>query len=265
MKKLYLLLLLIATTGLASDRGPAFTVDQSLEKLRNGNKRFVDGKPNRWNSGEKKRQELSSGQTPYACIITCADSRVPPEQIFDASLGELFVIRVAGNVTPPDVIASADYAVGHLNCPVVVVMGHTKCGAVGAALSETNFPEPLNSLVEEIRPSVYACERKGYEGESLYEGAIKENARAGAAALLSGSRDIEDAVASGHCTVLSAVYDIESGIVDWQSQMGNVAWDNPQHQNSVVPGVHKNESSHDAPAPDQQATRKSVSSTKRKH
>lgn len=264
MKKLILLVLLLVTTGLASDSGPAFTVEQSLEKLRNGNKRFIDGKPNRWSSGEKKRQELSSGQTPYACVITCSDSRVAPEQIFDAGLGDLFVIRVAGNVTPPDVIASADYAVGHLNCPVVVVMGHTKCGAVGAALSETNFPEPLNSLVEEIRPSVYACERKGYEGESLYEGAIKENARAGAASLLSGSRDIEDAVADGHCTVLSAVYDIETGIVDWQSQMGNVAWDSPKHQASVTPGVHKNESQ-ETPTPEHQATRKSVSSTKRKH
>lgn len=201
------------------------TVGQALDKLQGGNQRFVKGKPNVWDSGSAKREKLAAGQSPYACIISCADSRVPPEQVFDASLGELFVIRVAGNVTPREVVASADYAVGHLGCPVVVVMGHTKCGAVAAALADSDFNEPLNSLVDEIRPSVDACHLKGYGSDDLYEGAIKENARAGAAELVAGSRAIEQAISAGTCVVLSAVYDIESGEVKWQTQFSAVNWE----------------------------------------
>ncbi|MBK6766456.1 MAG: carbonic anhydrase [bacterium] len=266
MRSAFILLLAYCLAALASDKPPVHTVSKSLEKLRDGNERFVKGQPARWNSGDARRQELSGGQTPYACVITCADSRVPPEQIFDAGLGELFVIRVAGNVTPPEVIASADYAVGHLHCPVVVVMGHTKCGAVAAALTATEFAEPLKTLIDGIRPSVEACEHKGYDGESLYAGTIKENARSGAMSLLSGSRHIEEAVAEGHCTVLSAVYDIETGGVEWQSQMVNIAWNAPQKEHAPDEVKHEPEPrSAEAPEAHQQTTRQSVSSTKKRH
>ncbi|MCB1059412.1 MAG: carbonic anhydrase [Calditrichaeota bacterium] len=220
MRYILPVLLVFSAAALAGDHAQTCTVDEALSNLRKGNERFVKGKPNVWDSGSAKREHLTAGQTPYACVITCSDSRVPPEQIFDAGLGELFVIRVAGNVASKEVVASADYAVGHLHCPVVIVMGHTNCGAVGAALSDSDFPEPLNTLIEEIRPSVEACESKGYGSENLYAGAIKENARNSAAALLSGSLSIEQAVADGECVVLSAVYDLATGAVQWQSQMG---------------------------------------------
>ncbi|MCB9365934.1 MAG: carbonic anhydrase [Calditrichaeota bacterium] len=255
--------LLFAITAHASDSGPVWTAEKSMRLLRDGNARFVSGKPNRWNSGEKRRQELTGGQTPYACIIACADSRVPPEQIFDCGLGELFVIRVAGNVTPVEVVASADYAVGHLHCPVVVVMGHTRCGAVGAALSDSDFLEPLKSLIGEIEPSVAACESKGYEAEALYDGAIRENARNGAMSLLAGSRAIDEAVAAGECVVLSAVYDIESGEVNWLSQV-TAPQEEPAkslHAESK-PTEHKEQT---AEHPVQEATRKSISTTKSRH
>lgn len=230
MTKFITCLLLLPALAWASDPNSPWTIDQAMENLVRGNERFVKGKPNVWDSGAAKRERLSSGQTPYACVITCSDSRVPPEQIFDSGLGELFVIRVAGNVTPVEVLASADYAVGHLHCPVVVVLGHTKCGAVSAALSESEFSEPLNSLVDEIRPHVESCQTKGYGSDDLFNGVIKENARAGASKLLSGSRTIEQAVSTGQCTVMSAVYDIESGEVSWQSQLGAVAIKRPTRE-----------------------------------
>ncbi len=253
-------LLIAFTASIAGDHTQVWSVDQAMTKLQNGNQRFVIGKPNVWDSGSARRETLTAGQTPYACVITCADSRVPPEQIFDSGLGELFVIRVAGNVTPVEVLASADYAVGHFGCPVVVVMGHTKCGAVSAALSDTDFPEPLNTLVNEIRPSVDACLSKGYTDDEIYDGAIKENARAGAASLISGSRSIEQAVAAGNCVVLSAVYDMGTGAVIWQSQTGAVAFNRPV----ATPAKHVAE----APAPKQpldERSHKSVAKTEKSY
>ncbi len=241
MFRIFILIFVSCAVAFANDNAPAWTVDQAMTNLQKGNERFVKGKPKVWDSGATKREHLSAGQTPYACIITCSDSRVPPEQIFDAGLGELFVIRVAGNVTPKEVQASADYAVGHLHCPVVLVMGHTKCGAVGAALSESDFPEPLNTLVNEIRPSVEACQSKGYGADDLYSGVIKENARNGASILISGSREIEQAVSDGNCVVLSAVYDIESGAVLWQSQLGAVAMQKAEAESHPVAEAPKAE------------------------
>ena len=242
----------------ANDNTPTWTVDQAMTNLQKGNERFVKGKPKVWDSGAAKREHLAAGQTPYACIISCSDSRVPPEQIFDAGLGELFVIRVAGNVTPKEVLASADYAVGHLHCPIVLVMGHTKCGAVGAALSESDFPEPLNTLVNEIRPSVEACQSKGYGTDDLYSGVIKENARNGASTLISGSLAIEQAVSEGACVVLSAVYDIETGKVSWESQLSAVAMQKTDSESHPVTEAPKAEESKPDPS------HKSVAKTERK-
>ncbi len=280
MKTLVLLIVFSFTVAFASEETQTWTADQAMSKLQKGNERFVKGKPNVWDSGETKREHLAAGQTPYACIITCSDSRVPPEQIFDAGLGELFVIRVAGNVTSKEVVASADYAVGHLHCPVVVVMGHSKCGAVGAALAETDFPEPLNTLVKEIRPNVDACQAKGYGADDLYAGAIKENARAGASTLLAGSLSIEQAVADGKCVVLSSVYDIETGEVSWQSQMGAVVLKQVEPAPAPVaeaPKLAPTESAHkgesvaktekaaSSTSEHSQATRKTTGSSKQKH
>jgi len=230
MQKLIILLFAGALIAQASEQSKNLTAEQAIQKLQKGNERFVKDKPRAWSSDAEAREKLAAGQSPYACIVSCADSRVPPEQIFDTGLGELFVVRVAGNVTPREVVASVDYAVGHLGCPVVVVMGHTKCGAVAAALSESEFDEPLNSLVAEIRPVVDACHEKGYNEGDLYEGAIKENARSGASKLIAGSRAVEDAVAEGNCVVLSAVYDISTGEVHWQSQFSAVNWDDQKHE-----------------------------------
>lgn len=264
MKIITLTLCLIwGAVGLSAERNQTWTVDQSLARLRDGNDRFVNGKPSRRDSGEHRRREVSGGQTPYACIITCSDSRVPPEQIFDAGLGDLFVIRVAGNVTSREIVASADYAVDHLSCPVIVVMGHSNCGAVGAALAETAYPEPVNSLIEHIRPSVSACEAKGYDGSSLYDGVIRENARVGAMSLLSGSRAIEEAVTCGRCIVLSAVYDITSGVVHWQSQVAAPTQEAVQAEQLM----NKNSKpSEPAPEPVIQETRRTpIASSKSRH
>ncbi len=264
MKIITLVLWLIwGAAGFAAEPSKTWTVDQSLARLRDGNARFVSGNPDRWDSGENRRREAAGGQTPYACIVTCSDSRVPPEQIFDAGLGDLFVIRVAGNVTSPEIVASADYAVDHLSCPVIVVMGHSNCGAVSAALAETAYPEPVNSLIEHIRPSVSACEAKGYDGSSLYDGVIRENARVGAMSLLSGSRAIEEAVTRGRCIVLSAVYDLASGVVHWQSQVAA-----PTQEAVQVEQLSNKDSKLSEPAPEpiiQETMRTRIASSKSRH
>jgi carbonic anhydrase len=248
-----------AATAWASGGSSAWSSEDALGRLQSGNERFVEGKPNRWNAGEARREKLSAGQQPYACVITCSDSRVPPELIFDTGLGELFTIRMAGNVVTPEVVASADYAVGHLNCPVVVVMGHSNCGAVGAAMAESEYPEPLNTLIEQIRPSVDACHQKGYYDDDLYEAVIRENARSGAQALLSGSREIEEAVAQGRCVVLSAVYDLSTGEVSWQSQMQAALW------SDAKPAAKKSTEIHEEHDTATHSSRQSVGSTKTKH
>lgn len=258
MLRILVSIIVVCGVVFANDDALTWTIDQAMTNLQKGNERFVKGKPKVWDSGAAKREHLAAGQTPYACIISCSDSRVPPEQIFDAGLGELFVIRVAGNVTPKEVLASADYAVGHLHCPIVLVMGHTKCGAVGAALSESDFPEPLNTLVNEIRPSVEACQSKGYGTDDLYSGVIKENARNGASTLISGSLAIEQAISEGMCVVLSAVYDIETGKVSWQSQLSAVAMQKTDPESHPVTETPKAEVSKPDPS------HKSVAKTERK-
>lgn len=267
---IWLCVLAMGTASLVFGSGntSVWTSQSALENLQNGNERFISGKPKVWDSGAAAREKLSTGQSPYACVITCSDSRVPPEEIFDTGLGELFVIRVAGNVTPADVVASADYAVGHLNCPVVVVMGHTRCGAVGAALSESEFAEPLNSLITQIKPHAEACQAKGYAPEEIFAGVVKENARAGAVHLLAGSRAIEQAVMDGKCVVLSAVYDIETGVVDWQSQLGKADVKSSKELISTKqlqkPISSTNRDGHDSEA-DKTQTARSTASSKARH
>ena len=141
------------------------TADEALAKLMEGNARFVSGDMQHPNLSAERRAELAEGQAPYAVIVSCSDSRVPPELVFDAGPGDLFVIRVAGNIVGDDAQASIEYAVGVLKTPLVLVMGHESCGAVGAAVKTqtegTEFPGSIHDLVETIRPSVETAMEAG--------------------------------------------------------------------------------------------------------
>jgi carbonic anhydrase len=177
-----------------------------------GNRRFVAGKPQARDI-VSLRHQLASGQSPKAIILACSDSRVGPELIFDQTLGDIFVVRTAGNIADPVALGSIEYAVEHLHSPLLVVLGHQKCGAVNAACSGEKMPSPnLDAIVEKIDPAV--AQAKSYaKAEDLLEAAIKENVHQSATDLLANSEIIRQAVTSGKLTVIEAEYELESGQV----------------------------------------------------
>lgn len=132
--------------------------DEALERLKDGNKRFVEDKSELINVTKERREQLEEGQSPYAVVVSCSDSRVTPTTLFDVGLGELFDIRVAGNVLDKDALGSIEYGVEHLKSPLLVIMGHESCGAVTAAYDKVKKGDKIegniNSLVDKIEPSV---------------------------------------------------------------------------------------------------------------
>lgn len=152
---------------------------QALKLLEEGNERYVSGNLLQKDLSKERRANLSQfGQKPFAVIVTCSDSRVPPEFIFDQALGDLFVIRVAGNVLDSIGMGSVEYAVEHLHAPLVVVMGHEKCGAVKAALDGGEVTENIAAIAEKIKPaieSVQSGQSKHIEGNNTYEAVTEEN------------------------------------------------------------------------------------------
>ena len=185
------------------------TTDQVLSRLKQGNQRFVSDKLDGKLQNSARRGELTSGQDPYAIVLSCADSRVVPELAFDTGLGEIFVVRVAGNVANTSTIASIEYAVAHIGTPVIVVMGHESCGAVTAALQGGDNGYNLNHLVSQIVPAIAKCP----DGASVNE-VVKENARVAAAQLKERSSIIRDAVEGGKVKIVPAYYSLHSGEVE---------------------------------------------------
>lgn len=161
--------------------------------------------------GSKKRIELSQGQRPVAVVLTCADSRAAPEIIFDKGLGKLFVIRVAGNVGGPEVNASIEYALAELKTPLIVVLGHTSCGAVGAALKGKEQPsDNLKHLISLIHTGELPADKA-----AALDAAIRNNVQYQTQLLTKRSKIIEDFAASGRVKIVPAVYDLKTGVVSW--------------------------------------------------
>ncbi|MEQ8906559.1 carbonic anhydrase [Ekhidna sp.] len=183
--------------------------DQVLQRLKEGNERFVSNKLNGELQNDQRRSELTSGQAPWAIVLSCADSRVVPELTFDTGLGELFVLRVAGNIANTDTIASIEYAVAHLGTEIIVVMGHESCGAVGAALSGGDNGYNLNHLLAQIEPA------KAQAGSSDVNVVVKKNAELSAKDLYDRSAIISGAVDNGKLKIVSAFYNLGSGKVDF--------------------------------------------------
>jgi carbonic anhydrase len=187
---------------------------ESLARLKAGNARFVSNPEDAVVNDIARRAALSKGQTPFATILSCADSRVPPEIVFRTGLGDLFVIRAAGNITDRAILASVEYATEHLEVPLIVVMGHESCGAVKAAVetpASKSLGPNLDYMLNAIRPSVAAT--KGRPEAERMRAAILENVEESLNDMIRGSAILRDAGRSGHATFVGAYYELTSGRV----------------------------------------------------
>ena len=196
---------------------------EALERLREGNGRFVRGVRNRdLLVSEARRSELAAGQQPFAIILGCSDSRVPAEIVFDQGLGDLFVIRVAGNIVASSQIGSVEFAAEQFGTSLVVVLGHSRCGAILATLEDLMRPrEPqsrnLHAIVDRIRPSVeplLATEFKN-DSEALMRHAVRANVRASANQLRHGSELLQELIRTQDLLVVGAEYSLDTGLVDF--------------------------------------------------
>ena len=188
------------------------TPEEALKRLKEGNARFVADMPKDAEVGSKKRIELSQGQKPIAVILTCADSRAAPEIVFDKGLGVLFVIRVAGNVTGPEVYASIEYALAELKTPLIVVLGHTSCGAVGAALKGK---EPPSDNLKQLISLIHTGDDLPKDKDAALDTAIRNNVQYQTRLLTEKSKIIKDFADGGKVKIVPAVYELKTGVVHW--------------------------------------------------
>jgi carbonic anhydrase len=187
------------------------TGDEALTYLLEGNARYVEQRRLNPNQSDDRRDSLIEGQHPYAIILGCSDSRVPPEIIFDQGLGDLFVIRVAGNVVDDIVLASIEYAAEHLHSPLLMVLGHTNCGAVLAALQDDELDGHLPSIAQAIEEAVERT--RDAEGDTL-DMTIRAHARITGRHLEESEPILRGLVDRGKLKVVAAYYDLDTGIVE---------------------------------------------------
>jgi carbonic anhydrase len=194
-------------------------VTEAIDRLKEGNQRFVDGQTRHAHQSADWRKHLVGGQQPFATILGCSDSRAPIELVFDQGFGDLFVVRVAGNVIALDVVGSIEYAVAHLGTPLVVVVGHQGCGAVTAAVEALTKPTDelpaIKALVELIEPGLPKT-LPGDSQEQQIEAAVEANVR-WSIKQLARVPEVEKMLAAGRLTVLGAVYELSSGRVRFLS------------------------------------------------
>jgi carbonic anhydrase len=199
------------------------SAQEALERLREGNARFVlDLRSPDTDLSPTRRRELPTGQEPFAIILGCSDSRVPAEIVFDQGLGDLFVIRVAGNIVAPSQVGSVEFAAERFGTRLVVVLGHTECGAIIATLEELSRPSKdqsrnLRSIVDRIRPSVEGLltTESGHRHDSLVRQAVRANIRASANHLRHGSEVLEQLIQKNELLVVGAEYSLDTGVVEF--------------------------------------------------
>jgi carbonic anhydrase len=218
----FLALLLLALSGAAvawtQEPAPALSADDSLKRLIAGNERYVRAKMNHPDESLARRKELTTGQHPFAVILGCADSRVSPELLFDEGLGDLFVIRVAGNIVDDAVLASIEYAIEHLGTKLIVVLGHEKCGAVTAAVEGGKQPGHLAALTAAIRPAVDAAAKQ--PGDKIHNCVIA-NARRVARQIRESEPVLKEYVDGKGVKVVAADYELDTGkfrLLDTETQ-----------------------------------------------
>lgn len=185
-------------------------IGESLQKLVEGNKRYSFSKQSHPNQDIERRNEVAKGQKPFAVIVGCSDSRIPPEIIFDQGLGDLFVIRVAGNIVDDVALGSIEYATSHLGSQLIVVLGHSKCGAVTATVQGGEAHGHIGSIVKAILPAV---ERAKAETGDLTDNSIRANALLVADQIKTSQPILSEMARNGKIEVVSAYYDLDSGLV----------------------------------------------------
>jgi carbonic anhydrase len=194
---------------------PVCTPDEALRRLQEGNARFVAGRGCFPTLQTDVLADLAKGQQPYATILGCSDSRVPPELVFDAGFGELFVIRVAGNVLGPTIAGTLQYAGAHLHTPLFVVLGHEGCGAVKAAIAErfegARHGSRITALLEQIDPALDGLDRR-LDPKAQLSAAVEANVRR-TVQQLRASPEGRDRLARGDMKLVGAIYELESGRV----------------------------------------------------
>jgi carbonic anhydrase len=204
---------------------------EALERLREGNRRFVShGRGSDALASQTRRHEVAAAQEPFAIVLGCSDSRVPAEIVFDQGLGDLFVIRVAGNVVAPSQIGSVEFAAERYGTRLVVVMGHSRCGAILATLEQLTWPTEkqsrnLRSIVDRVRPSVeelLATDLR-HDPDALVREAVRSNVRVSAGHLRHGSEVLEELIQTNGLLVVGAEYSLDTGVVDFFDGMQGLA------------------------------------------
>jgi carbonic anhydrase len=218
MKTLTRKLALIATLSIihsafaADPASPSVAPGEALARLKSGNERFVNSKESTSKPVAARRAETAGGQNPFALVVGCADSRTAPEIVFDQGIGDLFVVRTAGNLVDDYALGSIEYAVEHLGVRLIVVLGHERCGAVTAALAGGSAPGHVNALVRDIQPAVVAAKEKEgdrlantiHENDALVAAKIRKQAQLGALA--------------SQVQIVEGYYDLDTGKIDWAAK-----------------------------------------------
>lgn len=198
--------------------GPKTTMtpDQALAALKEGNDKFITDAPYRQVNDRDRRLEIARGQTPVAVLVSCSDSRVPPELLFGRGLGELFIVRNAGNTVDTTALGSIEYGVVELGVQLVVVLGHEKCGAVDAAVKvvkeNATFPGAIGQMIEPIVPAVLRAQAQPGD---LLDNAIRENVRRTVNRLRTSEALLQEPLRSGKLKIVGARYDLDNGDVDF--------------------------------------------------
>lgn len=186
--------------------------EEARSRLQEGNTRFVENRASHPRRSPERRAELSHGQHPFAAILTCSDSRVVPEILFDQGIGDLFVVRVAGNIVDDAVLGTIEYVAAHLKVPLVVVLGHTRCGAVAAAVDGAPASGHLRVLIDVIRPAVDAS--RSHPGDPV-DNAARENVIRQVERLRRAGPTLAELHDARRLHIVGAMYDIRTGVVDW--------------------------------------------------
>ncbi|MHC1701623.1 MAG: carbonic anhydrase [Humidesulfovibrio sp.] len=201
-----------------SAAGPGMAGDEALKLLKDGNARYAAGQSTHPNAGGERRAATAKNTPqPLAAILGCSDARVPLELVFDQGLGDIFAVRVAGNVAGPDELASVEYAVAQLDTPVLLVLGHTECGAVKAAAQNAKVQGSLPFLLNQIRPAVAKARAWSptASGDELLDKAIKANVWLVMENIIRKSAEVRKRVQQGRLLLVGGVYDLHSGQVNW--------------------------------------------------
>jgi carbonic anhydrase len=223
VKKIYVIGMILiftlatAAMGLAETKSEV-SPDAALAMLKEGNSRFVAGHARYPNlSAARRKQTAEKGQKPFAVVLACSDSRVPVEEIFNRGIGDIFTIRDAGNIATQTDIGSIEYAVDHLGTPLVVVMGHSHCGAVTATVQGGEAPPNIKAIIDFISPALAKVKaaNPGKTGEALVAEVINANVQQGMRDIIKNSPIMREKVKDGKVKLVGALYDIKSGKVSW--------------------------------------------------